>query len=241
MRKLRWVTSLAGTAFVGVAAAAAQAGTITFTGTQVDESGTGFGSVLNLLSVQNDDSEYGEVTLDSSGNEVDTVGNTKNTSTIRSVSEVQSGSNTDIGLIYNINQQGAAGQTYTVLHDFTLLLYSGTGAGTTLVDSITWTAPDGGLQLDIDQQGTGGAGWLFRVTGLGAFLSDPNNRFGMQITQSNSITHTNDGQENFYIASIPGDDPPAAMPLPPAALAGLLTLGGAGLIARLRRRRAIAS
>jgi len=240
MRKLRLLSSLGATGILAAAAAAAQAGTITFTGTQVDESGTGFGSVLNLLSIQNDDSEYGEVTLDGSGNEVDTVGNTKNSSTIRSVSEILVGGNTDIGLVYNINQQGAEGQTFTVLHDFTLLLYSGVGAATTLVDSITWTAPVGGLELDIDQQGTGGAGWLFRVTGLGSFLSDPNNRFGMRITQDNSITHTNDGQENFYITSIPGTTTTTAVPLPPAALIGLLTLGGVGLAARLRRRRTIA-
>jgi hypothetical protein len=225
---------------LAAAAAAAQAGTITFTNTQVDESGTGFGSVLNLLTVQNDTSEYGEVTLDAAGNQVDTVGNTKNTSTIRSVGEiVGASSNTDIGLIYNINQQGTAGETFTVLHNFTLLLYHGTGAATTLVDEITWVAPAGGLELDIDQQGTGGAGWLFRVTGLGAFLSDPENRFGMRITEPNSITHTNDGQENFYIASIPGTTT-TAVPLPPAALLGLLTLGGIGLAGRLRRRRAIA-
>lgn len=238
MRKSRWVTSFAGTVFVGFAAVAAEAGTITFTNTQVDESGTGFGSVLNLLSVQNNTSEYGEVTLDSNGNEVDTVGNTKNSSAIRSVSEVVGGSsNTDIGLVYNINQEGGEGATFTILHNFSLLLYSGTGAGTTLVETITWVAPVGGLELDIDQQGTGGAGWLFRVTGLGAFLADGTNRFGMRINQSDSIEHTNDGQENFYIVSIPGTTTTSAVPLPPAALIGLLTLGGAGLIARMRRRR----
>lgn len=238
MRKNRALMGVVAAAVVGSAAVAAQAGTITFTGTQVDESGTGFGSVLNLLSVQNNDSEYGEVTLDSSGNEVDTVGNTKNSSTIRSVSELLVSGNPDIGLVFNINQEGS--DTSLFLHDFSLLLYSGVGAATTLVDTITWTAPAGGLHLDIDQQGTGGSGWLFRVTGLGSFLSDPTNRFGMRITQPNSITQTNDGQENFYIVSIPTADPPSAVPLPPAALAGLLTLGAAGLLSRLRRRRSLA-
>ena len=236
MSRAGFVAGIVATGVLYGMASVAQAGTITFTNTQVDEGGTGFGSVLNLLSVQNNGSEYGEVTLDANGNEVDTVGNTKNSSTIRSVSELFVPGNTDIGLVFNINQEGS--DTSLFLNSFSLLLYSGTGAATTLVDTITWTAPAGGLHLDIDQQGTGGAGWLFRVTGLGSFLSDPTNRFGMRITQPNSITQTNDGQENFYIVSIPGETTTSAVPLPPAALLGLLTLGGAGVM-RLRRRRSV--
>src|SRR5262245_25139082 len=108
MRSFGFVAGIVATGVLYGMGAVAQAGTITFTNTQVDESGTGFGSVLNLLSVQNDTSEYGEVTLDTSGNEVDTVGNTKNSSTIRTVNEVVGASgNTDIGLVFNINQQGS--------------------------------------------------------------------------------------------------------------------------------------
>lgn len=234
MRKLRWVTSLAGIAVVGFAATAAQAGTITFTGIQVEENGTGFGSVLNLLSVQNNGSEYGEVTWNGVS-DVENVGNTKNSSETRSVADVFGATgNTDVGLIFNINQEGS--DTSLLLHDFDLLVFSAAGA---LLDTIHWTAPGGELHLDIDQQGTGGSGWLFRVSGLGALTATSTNRFGMRITQPNSITQTNDGQENFYITSIPNTIV-TAVPLPPAVLLGLLTLGGLGLTARLRRRRAFA-
>lgn len=239
MRKLRWFTGFAGALLVGAASVAAQAGTITFTNTQVDESGTGFGSVLNLLTVQatgGGTTEYGEVTWNGSS-DVDNVGDTQNTSETRSVADVFGATgNTDVGIIFNINQQGAEGETDLILHDFDLLVFSAAGA---LLDTIHYTAPLGGLNLDIDQQGTGGAGWLFRVSGLGALVNDSTNRFGMRITQPNSIEQVNDGPENFYITSIPGTTT-TALPLPPAALAGLLTLGGAGLLSRLRRRRKIA-
>jgi hypothetical protein len=226
---------------VGLAAVSAQAGTITFEGVQVDESGTGFGSVLNLLTVQATGggiTEYGEVTWNGSS-DVDNVGDTQNTSETRSVADIFGATgNTDVGLIFNINQQGAENELNVILHDFDLLVFSAAGA---LLDTIHYTAPIGGLDLDIDQQGTGGAGWLFRVSGLGALINTTTNRFGMRITQPNSIEQVNDGPENFYITSIPGTTTTTtAMPLPPAALAGLLTLGGAGLIAHLRRRRRIA-
>jgi hypothetical protein len=238
MRKLRWVTSFAGAMFVGVSAVAAQAGSITFTGTQVEENGTGFGSVLNLLSVQatgGATSEYGEVTWNGSS-DVESVGDTKASSETRSVADIFGGTtNTDVGLIFNINQEGS--DTSLFLFDFDLLVFNAAG---TLLETVHYDAPDGGLHLDIDQQGTGGAGWLFRVSGLGTLLDTSTNRFGMRITQPNAITNANDGQENFYITSIPGTPTTtSAVPLPPAALIGLLTLGGAGLVARVRRRRKI--
>jgi hypothetical protein len=234
MRTRQWVTSFAGVALVGFAAVAAEAGTITFTNTQVDESGTGFGSVLNLLTVQNDGSEYGEVTWNGS-EDVENVGNTKNTSQTRTVTEIFGATgNTDIGIIFNINQQGS--DTSLFLHDFDLLVFNAAGG---LIDTISFLAPGGELHLDIDQQGTGGAGWLFRVTGLGSYINTSTTRFGMRILSTEAITSTNDGPENFYITSIPGTTTTSAVPLPPAALIGLLTLGGAGLISRVRRRRAV--
>jgi MYXO-CTERM domain-containing protein len=237
MRKLRLLSSLGATGILAAAAAAAQAGTITFTNTQVDESGTGFGSVLNLLTVQatgGGTTEYGEVTWNGSS-DVDNVGDTQNTSETRSVADIFGATgNTDIGIIFNINQQGS--DTSLILNDFQLLVFSAAGV---LLDSINFDAGAGGLHLDIDQQGTGGAGWLFRVSGLGSLINTSTNRFGMRILSTEAITQVNDGPENFYITSIPGTTTTTAMPLPPAALIGLLTLSGVGLAARLRRRRTI--
>src|SRR5262245_17126161 len=124
MHTRRLLTTLAAVGILGAFAAGAEAGTITFTGIQVQENGTGFGSVLNLLSVQasgSGTSEYGEITWNGVS-DVENVGDTKNSSETRSVADIFGATgNNDVGLIFNINQQGS--DTSLFLHNFDLLVF----------------------------------------------------------------------------------------------------------------------
>lgn len=204
-------------AFGGVLAFQSSASAaITFVGPYVD-SGTGFGNVLNVLTVQQNGSEWGSI-LRSGGSDV-MAGDAKNTSSTRTVAEMAAlGVNANnLGIVFNINEPGSADMV--TIQTFTLRFYH---TNETAFFDLTWTGP---LTLAPVNQGTGGAGYAFSV-GLTAgqaalFFGDSSNRIGMLVPEGSPILDTFDGPENFYL--IPS--------------AGSYAMIGLGMFAMARRRR----
>jgi len=227
------------TAFIAAvwaaAAVSSQAGSIAFTGTNVDLGGTGFGNVLNVLSVAHKGTEYGSVTWNGSADVLG--GDATNSSKTQSVASMQASGigGTNFAVYFNGNEPGnAPGVT---LHDFTLHFLD--SAGLSLFD-VAYTAPVGGLNIS-DFGGTGQAGWLFQVMLSGAeqalFYGNTANRLGMSIASGQEIELTAGGAENFFLGPIRTDPGPGGQSTPePASLAvwGVLAVG---LVAAAKRRQ----
>src|SRR6185436_1111912 len=117
----RFGSLCAAIAVTGLFAGTAKAGSVTYTGAGVEETGTGFGTVLSVLSLQNNGTEWGYqgvannsttfgLPLDSKG----LAGNASNSngSNLRYVSEFFAidpnfiAHGDTIGLVFNINQEG---------------------------------------------------------------------------------------------------------------------------------------
>lgn len=189
---------------------------ITFLGTY-DDSGTGFGNVLNVLTVQQNGSEWGSI-LRSGGADV-MGGDAKNTSSTRTVAEMSAnGVNAmNLGVVFNINEPGSADEV--TIQSFTMRFYH---TNETAFFDLTWTGP---LTLSPFMNGTGGAGYAFSIeltAGQAAlFFADSSNRIGMIVPEGSPITDTFDGPENFYL--IPS--------------AGSFAMIGLGMLTVARRRR----
>jgi hypothetical protein len=181
-----------------------------------DQMGTGFGNVLNVLSLQSRPSESGSV-LRQGGVDVLT-GDATNQSATRSVAELLAAGvdASNLGVVFNINEPGSSPQV--TLQQFQLVFTDNTG--NTLFTQ-NWTGP---LTLEPANQGTGGAGYVFDINLTPAqaqqLFSDPTNRIGLAVTTP--ILGSMGGPENFYL--VPG---------PAGAAVGFIALAGA---ARRRRR-----
>jgi hypothetical protein len=216
---------------VVLAASVVSAGTISYVGVG-DTSGTGFGSVLSLLSLQADSSEWGGVSWTAAGDVLsgDAKDAAVHTKTV-GVSELGWSPGLDVAIVFNVNEDG--NPKVLDLVAFTVYGYQLDG---TQPASWSWTysAPGGKKTLDAADQGTGTSGFLFRLdpdSDLTAFLSTGTNRIGMEVSRSTPIDQTGDGQDNFWAATL------NPVPLPPAAAMGLVGLGGAALLGWWRRRR----
>lgn len=220
-------------AFWALAACSIHAGSISFSGTQVDLNGTGFGNVLNVLSVQNRNSEFGSVMWNGSADVL--AGDATNTSKTQSASAMQSAGITGaaFSIYFNGNEPGNASSV--TLSDFSLHFLSATGAS---LFNATYTAPPGGLAI-ADFGGTGQSGWLFNVILSGAeaalFFGDGGNRVGMSISPNNPISDTAGGAENFFLG--PGNSPsPGGDPVPEPASLAVWGLAALGAVIAVRRR-----
>lgn len=194
-------------------AASSFAATVTLSG-PVDQSGTGFGSVLNVLALQANGSEAGGVSWNGSADVIS--GDAKPFSQTRSVGEIKaSGANTStFGVVFNIAQPG--NNPSVTLNQFSVVFYSAAGSELFVASFNTPTV------LEQIGGGVGNSGYLFNITldpFEANFFNDSTNRIGIRVTDP--ITGALGAPENFYL-----------VPAPSAA--AMMT--GVGLIC-LRRRR----
>jgi hypothetical protein len=170
---------------------------VTFEGPQPDN-GTGFGNILNVLSLQHRPEEAGSV-IRQNGADVLT-GDATNTSQTRTVAEfLASGYDpSNLGVIFNINDPGSSPNV--TLNQFEVLFYD---ASDTLLFTALYSGPS--LNLAPVSMGTGGAGYLFNIELTPAelaFFNDPANRIGLRVTTP--IQSTAAGAENFFVIPSPG-------------------------------------
>jgi len=175
----------AGTMFAGTA----RAGSVTFNGSTADLNGTGFGTVLSVLSVQDKDNpnspgnllEWGAQGPHSNGYVVDGItvdgnglaGEASNSqgSNIRTVSNLFAidanfiAHGDTLGLVFNVNQEGSLGSTTLNLHNFYVDFYK---SDNTLLFSLKFDDADASnadtsALAPIAHNGTGTSGQLFQI------------------------------------------------------------------------------
>lgn len=189
-----------------------------------DQTGTGFGTVNTILSLQRPDSgsgiESGATFRNPDGGGTNgSSGDATSQGEVRTI-ELLMGLGIDtaseLAIVYNLNETGE--DPRNILQDLSLTIYSPDGAS---VFTATYTGPD--LDLDVVNQGTGGDGYVFVLDAAQAAQAQvffqPQNYVGMAAT----IDDADNGPDNFY---------PLEIPEPGTAL--LLAIG---VLAATRRQR----
>lgn len=218
---------------------ASEAAVITFQGQTTNSSGTGFGNVLSVLALQDnnpgaDGLQAGSVVWNGSADVFGTVGGGIDTksqqSQTRSVAELTGkGINAfNLAVVFNLSQAGSSDPMN--LHNFTLRFQN--AAGATLFDA---TFNDADLSnadtsaLTPAGQGVGSSGYLFPVSFAGAegstFFATSTNRIAMFINSAQAMSGASGGIDSFYVA-------PA---VPEPASISLALIAASMLTARRRR------
>jgi hypothetical protein len=241
----------------------AEAGPITIAGTLVsdgtrDFTGTGFGVVLPVLTLQNSQgSEMGGIgwngsadfsfdTVTGTGTGGDPDGSVKDqgvhsrTYTFQDLINAGITNTNNLGLVFNVNETGS--NPGTTLQDVRIGVYQ-VSTGTWVLQSGTCsgTNPTCPGAFPVTNQGQGGDGYLFQLSGvdLSTYFASPTlYRIGLWA----NITGSDDGPEDFYFQSIvctTNCNPPPPVPEPAS-----LALFGSGLFAAasaMYRRRRLAA
>jgi len=237
MKSFTKFTLLTCAAFAAATAGTARAGSVSFTGQTSDLTGTGFGTVLSVLSLQNNGTEWGAQGPNSAGYVVDGItlsnkglaGNASqsNGSNVQTVSNFFAidpnfiAHGDTIGLVFNVNQEGNQGSITLNLHNFYVDFYK---SDNTLLFSLKFddsnpANADTSALAPIAHNGTGTSGQLFHTnmtaTEYYSFfgtVANPNlnNFVGMHVREADAIQDSNDGQDNWFLIAEqgPGFPPP---------------------------------
>jgi hypothetical protein len=203
----------------------ASANGIVLNGT-VDDFGTGFGNVSNILTLQNNGTEKGSILWNGTSDAL--TGDASNTSKTWLFSDIVGKGITDasqFGIVYNVNQQGNLGDT--TLNSFTLQVYGPSGGSPVFETS---DCPDCGPGFDPIENGTGGAGYLFVLDAqaqgfLATYFTNPDS---FRLGATGDISLSNGGPENFFFVKL---SEATKVPEPGTFLllgVGLIGLAGAG-------------
>lgn len=220
----------------------AQADPVVLTGgSTVDLSGTGFGTRLTILSLQQQGSgttESGATTFASPQG----TGDSTNQDSLLAVSSLNTlgiNSLSNFGLVYNLNETGSSPGTSLVGSSLVLTFYdAGGGVVATGVIDPTLLDGSGNFVREPFNNGNGGSGYLFVVNpdgdgdyaDINALLASGQGFVGL----SAAINNVDDGADNFFVLRVNGNQPE---PVPEPTTMLLLGVGLAGVAARVRSRR----
>jgi hypothetical protein len=213
MRRFLWRGKVCGLSLLlmlGVTARSANvwAGTITYTGTQSGSTGTGFGSIDNVLTVHNNGTESGGVSW--SGSKDVLSGDATNQSQTLTAAYLTSATGTNISwssvtganfeVIFQVDQSG---KSTLDLHKFQLDFFTNKGAAAIASVVYTNSTPS---STGLGGNGVGTSGYVFNVhltgTEASTFFGTGTDRLGMSVPSSSAIDNTtNGGPENFYVAA----------------------------------------
>lgn len=224
-----------------------QAAYITFHDEVINNTGTGFGNVLETLvikqGVPHGTTEWGSVLWNGSIDVLTNAESQSNTVTVQDLlDEGFDAANLLINL--NLNQQGGAPELD--VHSFAVRFYTNTAPGSLASFDAVYDEGDArntASTIDLvpvgQGQGTGTAGYVFRITFEGTegtdFFANPLNRIGVLVYENDPLDSTaNAGAETFYMA-----DADVNTVVPEPATLGFLLLSGLALL-RYRRKLPLA-
>ncbi len=200
-RKIQAISCLFACFVLLFAPSAGQAAYITFQDEFVEENGTGFGNVLNTLTLQQQGSattEAGSVLWDGTNDVLS--GDAKPQSQTVTVAQLtaEDFNASNLIIILNLNQTGS--DPWLDLHSFTVRFY------TSVDGSSYFDAPYTGSTLALTPEGnglgTGQAGHVFRITFEGTqgdvFFGNDDHRIGV-LVDTPIDNQANSGPDNFYI------------------------------------------
>jgi len=175
-------------------AATAKADGVVIIGDQIHLSGTGFGTRLTVLSLQNTPNETGATTF---ANPTGT-GDSTNQDALRSILELEAigiTGTSNLAFIYNLNETGS--NPDALLSSFNITFYNGAGA---VVANFVLPAPFLSQPLE---QGNGVSGWLMTLQyesqaqrdAIDALFAANLGFVGMSAT----INGTDDGADSFFV------------------------------------------